>query len=253
MGRDKDETTAALFAAGPPRERRPSAAGEVIATIKRMIIDGKLVAHQRIPSEQELALTLGVSRPTIREATRALVALNILESRHGDGTYVTSLEPELLARPIDFLLQVDDETLDALFETREILETGIAGLAGTRASEQDVRLLGRTVDAYTAAIGDVARCIELDLEFHQQLAAVARSPILASMLSTVAMLASKSREKTAHRASVRQQSDKDHRAILEAIARRDPDGARQAMAKHLQSVSRARMTGIGGRDGRDHV
>jgi DNA-binding FadR family transcriptional regulator len=69
----------------------------------------------------------------------------------------------------------------------------------------------------------------------------------------VAVLASKSREKTAHQASVRKQSDKDHRAILEAIVRRDPDGARQAMAKHLRSVSRARMTGIGGRDGRDHV
>ena len=118
--------------------RRNAVAHEAITTIKGMIVRGDLRAGQRLPAERELAAQLGVSRPSLREAIRALIALNILESRHGEGTFVSSLDPELLAEPIDFVLQVDDGGIAALFEARHVLEAGIAALAAERASDLEL-------------------------------------------------------------------------------------------------------------------
>ena len=73
--------------------RRNAVVHDAIDTIKRMIVRGDLQAGQRLPAERDLAAQLGLSRPSLREAIRALIALNILESRHGEGTFVSSLEP----------------------------------------------------------------------------------------------------------------------------------------------------------------
>src|SRR5436190_20889601 len=115
--------------------RRDAVADQAIETIKEMIVRGDVRAGQRLPPERELAAQLGVSRPSLREAIRALIALNILDSRHGDGTFVSSLEPDLLIKPIDFVLQVNDGGMDALFEARRELEAGIAALAAERATD----------------------------------------------------------------------------------------------------------------------
>jgi GntR family transcriptional regulator, transcriptional repressor for pyruvate dehydrogenase complex len=201
-----------------------------------MIVEGRLQPHQRLPSEKDLAAALGVSRPTLREAVRGLMALRIVEARHGDGTYITSLAPELLAEPIDFLLRLDKDNLAILGETREVLESNIAQLAAARAKAEDIQALERTVAQYAQAIDDIDRCIELDQAFHAQVARAARSPILASLISTVSMLARKSRQSTARSETIRRQSDVDHRRILEAIQQGDGEAAAQAMRSHLHNV-----------------
>ncbi|MEN3540428.1 GntR family transcriptional regulator, partial [Microbispora sp. ZYX-F-249] len=66
-----------------------------IDTVKQMIIDGKLRPGQKLPAEKDLADQLGVARNTLREAVRALIAMRVLQTRQGDGTYVTSLSPGL--------------------------------------------------------------------------------------------------------------------------------------------------------------
>jgi DNA-binding FadR family transcriptional regulator len=201
-----------------------------------MIVEGRLQPYQRLPSEKDLAMALGVSRPTLREAVRGLMALRIVEARHGDGTYVTSLAPDLLAEPIDFLLRLDKDNLAILGETREVLESNIAQLAAARADATDIRTLEDTVAQYARSIDDMDRCIELDQAFHAQVARAARSPILASLMSTVSMLSRKSRQNTARSEDIRRQSDIDHRRILEAIQQGDGTAAAQAMSTHLHNV-----------------
>lgn len=217
--------------------RTPAAADAVMATIKSLILDGTLAPYQRLPSEIELAEALGVSRPTVREAVRGLLALNILESRHGEGTFVTSLEPSLLAAPIDFLLRVDKSSLSALTETRQILETGVAELAAVNRTAEDLRVLGKLVEEFTDALDDFERCIELDVEFHVALATAAGNPILASMLATVAALGIESRRQTGRNLTIRQRAQTDHLAIYAAIELGDPAGARAAMVEHLNHVA----------------
>lgn len=217
--------------------RTPAAGDAVTATIKSLILDGTLSPFERLPSEVELAEALGVSRPTVREAVRGLLALNILESRHGEGTFVTSLEPQLLAAPIDFLLRVDKSSLTALTETRHILETGVAELAAINRSAGDLGVLKELVEAYAESLEDFERCIQLDVAFHETLAAAAGNPILTSMLSTVAALGIESRRQTGQSRTIRRRARTDHLAILAAVEQRDPVAARAAMVQHLDHVA----------------
>jgi GntR family transcriptional regulator, transcriptional repressor for pyruvate dehydrogenase complex len=214
--------------------RRNAVADEAIATVKRMIVRGSLQAGQRLPAERELAAQLGVSRPSLREAIRALIALNILESRHGEGTFVSSLEPELLTEPIDFVLQVADGGIGALFEARSVLEAGIAALAAERATDLELaELEDRT------KVPDPDAFIEHDVEFHDRIRRAARSPILASMLGSVSTLSLETRRRTAQSQPVRARSQADHARMVKTLKARDPEAARRAMLDHLEHVRQA--------------
>lgn len=219
--------------------RRNAVAHEAIATIKRMIVRGDLRAGQRLPAERELAAQLGVSRPSLREAIRALIALNILESRHGEGTFVSSLDPELLAEPIDFVLQVDDGGIGALFEARNVLEAGIAALAAERASDLELAELEDFATRGRAKIEDPEAFIEHDVEFHDRIRRAARSPVLASMLGSISTLSLETRRRTARSQPVRARALADHVRMVKTLKARDPEAARRAMIAHLDHVRRA--------------
>src|SRR3954470_12088201 len=109
--------------------RRSSAATEAIRAIQEMIVDGRLAPGQRLPAERELSEMLGISRPTLRETIRSLVSLNILESRHGSGTYVAALDPATLLEPLQFVMSLRGRTLDELFEARLLIEPALAAFA----------------------------------------------------------------------------------------------------------------------------
>jgi DNA-binding FadR family transcriptional regulator len=219
--------------------RRNAVADEAIATVKRMIVRGTLQAGQRLPAERDLAAQLGVSRPSLREAIRALIALNILESRHGQGTFVSSLQPELLTEPIDFVLQVADGGVDALFEARSVLEAGIAALAAERATDLELAELEDFARRGGTKVGDIDAFIEHDVEFHDRIRRAARSPILASMLGSVSALSLETRRRTAQSQAVRARAHADHVRMVKTLKARDPEAARRAMLDHLEHVRRA--------------
>src|SRR4051794_24398314 len=100
---------------------RSGLADQAVAQIERLIIEGRLEPGQKLPPERELGAKLGVSRPTLREAIRALTAMGLLESRQGDGTFVLDFEARPLLRPARLLL-ARKGGLDWLFEVREVLE-----------------------------------------------------------------------------------------------------------------------------------
>src|SRR5439155_25898864 len=153
--------------------RRNAVAHEAIDTIKRMIVRGELQAGQRLPAERDLAAQLGLSRPSLREAIRALIALNILESRHGEGTFVSSLEPDLLTEPIDFVLQVNDGGLRALFEARRVLEAGGAPPPAPPATGPELAEAVHSVKHGAAKLRDAAAINPHDRKFHAQSRSVA--------------------------------------------------------------------------------
>jgi DNA-binding FadR family transcriptional regulator len=216
--------------------RRNAVAHEAIETVKQMIVRGELRAGQRLPAERDLAVQLGVSRPSLREAIRALIALNILESRHGEGTFVSSLDPQLLSEPIDFVLQVNDDALISLFEARRVLEAGIAGLAAARATDLELLELDDFVKLGRGKVMDAEAFIEHDIEFHERLRRVARSPMLASLLSSVSALSIESRRRTAQEQATRQRALADHEAMVKALRARNAKAAEELMVAHLEHV-----------------
>src|SRR3712207_6548777 len=94
-----------------------------ITRIRDLIATGDLAPGDRLPPEGELAQLLGVSRNSLREAVRALIQANVLDVRRGDGTYVTSLEPQLLLSGLGFVVDLmQDRTVLELFEVRRLLD-----------------------------------------------------------------------------------------------------------------------------------
>src|SRR3954467_14529327 len=104
----------------------------IVARLIALIIDRQLKAGDRLPPERELAAAMGVSRSSLREALRALTMLGVAEMRHGDGTYLTSLQPDVLMRPVSIVLALSESGLHELFEARKLVEPGLAELAAQR-------------------------------------------------------------------------------------------------------------------------
>ena len=137
-----------------PRLERTSVGLQAAEAIKALILAGDLQPGDALPSERDLAVMLGISRPSLREAIRVLSAMNVLEPRHGGGTYVTSLDPRLLAQPVSFLLQVDPAAFSHLLEVRQVLEVGAARLAAPRITAETLANLQQLADAAEQALPD---------------------------------------------------------------------------------------------------
>ena len=156
-----------------------------IDKIKDMIISGELAPGDRLPKEAELAQRLGLSRSSLREAVKALCLIRVLDVRQGDGTYVTSLEPNLLLDAMTFVVDFhrDDTVLDFL-AVRRILEPAATALAALHMSDDDItelgQLLGELEDSPT-----VEALVANDLQFHRKIADGSGNPVLCSLLDSL--------------------------------------------------------------------
>src|SRR4051812_43295347 len=108
----------------------------VVRHVRGLIERGELRPGDRLPPERELAVQLGVSRPSVRAGLRSLSAIGILQTRHGAGTFITDGPPTLGAEPLSFLAALHGFTRDEMFEARRALEVGVAGLAAERAKDR---------------------------------------------------------------------------------------------------------------------
>lgn len=210
---------------------------EAIEKIKDMIVSGRLAAGSRLPREADLAAELGLSRNSLREAVRALALVRILQVRQGDGTYVSSLEPEVLLDAMGFLVDFhrDDSVLDFL-AVRRILEPAATALAARTMTDVQIEGLRATVarDSLTTSVSDL---VEHDLAFHAQIASGSGNPVLASMLESISMPTARAR---IWRGLTQQdafpQTIGQHQGILDAIARREPDLAAARAMVHIAGV-----------------
>src|SRR5690349_12659754 len=143
---------------GVPRRFAPvSLSDKAIARIRELIQSGELVPGSKLPPEPELAAQLGLSRNLMREAVKALAVARVLEIRRGDGTYVTSLQPDILLGGLGGaveLLQGDTATLLELMEVRRLFEPITAALAATRISEPGLAEVKRHLEAMREARED---------------------------------------------------------------------------------------------------
>src|SRR6186713_912297 len=105
------------------RSREMALTDEAILRIKEMIVSGELGPGDRLPKEADLAERLGLSRNSLREAVKALSLIRVLDVRQGDGTYVTSLDSNLLLESLSFVVDFHrDDTVLEFLEVRRILE-----------------------------------------------------------------------------------------------------------------------------------
>src|SRR5215213_10887926 len=224
-----------------PLARRTYVA-DAIRTIKDMILDGRLKPGQRLPPERALSEALGVSRPTVREAIGSLQAMNILESRHGAGTFVASLSVQELLRPLQFVLSLAEGGLDHLFEVRLLLEPGAARLAADRATEAQVAGLRDCAErADEEAVKDAELMLQLDTELHERIVEASGNPLLQHLWAATSALGAESRSYTVRLPGVRPRTITEHSAIVAAIAAGDGAAAEAAMAAHITRIRDAAL------------
>lgn len=212
---------------------------DTVSAIKGMILDGRLRPGDQLPSERALSEALGVSRPTVREAIRSLQAMNIVETRHGAGTFVSSLSVEELLRPLQFALALSDFAMEHLFEVRLMLEPGAAELAAERASDDEIEELRECARRGGADGLEPDELAALDIELHERIAAAAHNPLLERLLASISELAEESRAFTVRLPGVAGKTVSEHDEIVAAIAVRDPSRARFAMTAHIARISEA--------------
>jgi GntR family transcriptional repressor for pyruvate dehydrogenase complex len=177
-----------------------------------------------------------VSRPSLREALRALAIMNVIEIRQGDGTYVTSLEPNLLMSHLDFVFALNDIAFLELFEARRILEPGLVEMAAKRITDEEIAQLEECVARSIEVVDDHEAFARADLEMHELIAKAAGNSILERCMAGVSQLGKVSRRRTVALPGVTHRSVQDHLAIVRALKARDPVAARQAMLDHLLHV-----------------
>lgn len=210
---------------------------DAIEAIKKMILDGRLKPGDRLPREADLAEGLGISRSSLREAVRALSMMRVLDVRQGDGTYVTSLRPEVLFETMRFLFGFhQDATVLDLFEVRRALEPMAAEKAALLMDDAQARELLALVDALTDDL-DVEQIVDNDLTFHHLIAQASGNSVLCSLIDGVAGRTQRARTwRGMTQQDALEQTRREHRAIAVAIGQRQPSVAGACATAHIAGV-----------------
>ena len=208
-----------------------------IEQMRMLITSGQLVPGQRLPPEAELAESLGTGRSTVREAVRALVAARVLDVRRGDGTFVTSLRPELLLAGIGAAADLLQEgfTLE-LVQVRRILEPAATAMAATRITDETLEQLDVCLHQMSSA-AKPEDLVRFDEEFHHLVATASGNATLASMLNGVSSRTTRGRAwRGVIEAGATERTISEHAGILSALRARDPNLAEAAALLHVSTT-----------------
>lgn len=217
----------------------------VVQRILDLIKNGQLSAGEKLPSERDLTGILAVSRPTVREALRALSILGVLEIRHGGGVFVTSLEASELLNPLDFFVSLNSKNMAELFDARIEYEPMIAALAAIKISQENLNYLQELLDAQLGDPENADMFHDTDVEFHKTILDGSGNVFLSRVGKMLQVLGDQGRRAFQKEAQVRRQSILDHQGIMAALHNRDATAAEAAMRLHMINVRNA-LKGVTG-------
>jgi GntR family transcriptional repressor for pyruvate dehydrogenase complex len=234
-----------------PQIRRLAITDEVLSRFRDLILQRVLTPGCKLPSERELVRVLGVSRPTLRQAMKALQVLGIIRSRQGDGSYLAEVTSDILKGPLDFALALKGTAKPDLFETRQALEVKLAALAAERRTAEDLQNMRLALAGMKASAGVPDQWCEHDIEFHSRIVEAAKNGVMASIMEMLSHMLVQSRTETVRILTDYEGSLRSHERVFEEIERQDRSGAAEAMAEHFRLMeTRARQMGLApARDG----
>lgn len=220
----------------PRKQVKPVAPSEVLDQLRQFIESRNMQPGERLPSERTLAQEFCVGRPSVREAIKALQILDVLDSRHGDGTFIKSRAGLSGGWPSQVDLDARNIDLIELLEVRKMIEPTAAALAAARRNEKQLAAMEAEVVALEKRPDDRENLVRHDYLFHEEIVQAAGNHVLQGVASFLGPLLQRSRKLTGRSTPNPRIAIQQHRVILEAIRRRDPDIAEQAMRTHLQTV-----------------
>ena len=215
--------------------KRVSVRLQVFEQMKNQILKGVWKPGAKIPSENQLTTLFGVSRITVREALQKMIALELLETKHGEGTFVKELTADLRMNAlIPMMLLTKNDLLDVL-EFRKTIEAGIIGLAVDRADEDGIAELKRLLLKMKKFKNNAAKFATYDLEFHFALGRMTRNPVIIKVLFILKDILSASMEDIVRSLGV-EIGIYYHTIILDSVRKADKERARQLMQEHIEAT-----------------
>ncbi len=232
-----------------PRPSSSTAHAEL--AIREMIREGDWRPGRKLPSQRELALRLGISRPTVREALIAMETRGEVETIPGKGVYLTDAPaqdaPQGAAQhgadpfePFPDAPGMSAGKAAQMYQFRYAIEPAVAKLVAvnaTLAQTEDLRhLLASMREAL--AEGDLARLARLDFAFHRQLVEAANNPFFTKAIAPSLNMFFESQQLPFSTSADTGETIAEHQALLEAIRERSPARAASAMRQHIMGTAR---------------
>ena len=224
---------------------KTSISDEIVDQIMSLISKGDLKPGQRLPSERELCKNFGAGRSSLREALRCLCIVGVLNARVGEGTSVAVDGGKFLGKIVEWRVMTEQHDIENLMEVRIALEGVTAANAALKATEKDLLKLQDLLTKMDVAIKDEKRFAALDLEFHVALAEAAENFLITDLVSMIRGQLEKALSRVLLLPNARPLSLKEHISIVNAIRRRDPETAREAMQSHLDAALRRYHNAVG--------
>jgi GntR family transcriptional regulator, transcriptional repressor for pyruvate dehydrogenase complex len=215
------------------RVRREGVSAQVFQQLKTQIIQGAWRKGDKLPSEGEMSESFGVSRVSIREALQRLATLGLLETRHGEGTFVRGLSCDVYLNTLLPALVLDGTDVFAVLEYRQIMEKGIVALVVEKATDDDIALLEADYEQMLKLQGDSIGFAHADLEFHLALARATGNPVIFKVNSIIKDILIASMENIVDLLGTGDGIDY-HKRILTAIKARDGLTAEALMDEHVR-------------------
>jgi DNA-binding FadR family transcriptional regulator len=215
---------------------RESVAEAVARRILDMVTSRALKPGDQLPPERDLAESLGVSRPSVREAIRGLSILGVVRSRQGGGAYISALDAESLLGPIRFFLTLEDVNIGELYDARSLIESDVARRAAVNMDDATLARLGAHLEAQKATLSD-ARAFRLsDFQFHEMIWTGSGNAFLQRIGESLNSLGLEFRKRASETSGVLVQSYEDHQRLYAALSARDPEAAAKAAELHMHNV-----------------
>lgn len=193
----------------------------------------KLFPGEKLPNELELSQEMGVSRATLREAIRELVIQGVLEVRRGRGTFVSRRVEEINDFGFSALDQVKGQLRD-LFELRAVFEPEMAALACRRANPEELSEILDQGERVAAAIRAREDRTQSDRDFHTAIVRATHNEFMARLLPIISQAVETAIVSGEHGERLAEHTLRDHALLMEFFIKRDPEGARYAMAVHMR-------------------
>ena len=209
---------------------------ETIGVITQHIRTNELGPGDRLPSENNLAKELNVSRTVVREAFRSLAAMRLINLNAGKRATVAHLDHGAMSLMIEHGVLTEQISVQQIYDVRRTIETRTVTLASLRRSESEARTIRQHAQQMKACQDDADQVMEHDLAFHLAIATASRNPVFAMIVGAFQGVSRQSwpigwrnRTNPAQRTAMIQ----THNDIADAIAAGDPQRASEAMAAHF--------------------
>ncbi len=206
---------------------------EVVDQVTELILQNRLQPGDRLPAERDLAQQLGVSRTAIREAIRALEEKGLVEVQQGAGTFVRSPSPEVVTESLSLYFQTNVTRYLQLMDLREILDVEIASRLARKIETEDLERLRAHIRAMQESLDSPERFAKEDVAFHMDFYRAAKNEILLMIMQPVMDLLEEAMAASFEEPGSAESSLLLHQELVERIAARDPEGARQVTRQIL--------------------